>query len=62
MSYLFVAIALYFAGLLVTFGLIMFGAYKDRVAFVVIGWFVGLIGELSAVIYSILWIVWLFKR
>jgi|GEM_PF-5866792 len=62
MSYLFIAISLYFASLLVAFGLIMFGAYKDKFSFMVIGWFAGIIGEFAAVIYSILWIVWLFKQ
>ena len=62
MSYLFVAIALYFAGLLVAFGLIVFGAYKDKVSFIVIGWVIGFVGEFSAVIYSIMWIVCLFKQ
>lgn len=62
MSYLFIAIALYVLGLLAAFGLFMFGAYKDKFVFMALGWVVGFISELSAVIYSILWIVWLFKK
>lgn len=62
MSYLFIAISLYFTSLLVAFGFIVLGAYKDKVSFIVIGWVTGVIGEFASVIYSIMWIVWLFKQ
>jgi len=62
MSLLFTAIALYFLGGLVSIGILLLGAYKDSILILITGWAVGVVAEFSAVIYSILWIVWLFKR
>jgi len=62
MSYLFTAIALYALGGLVSIGILLLGAYKDSILIIITGWVVGVVAEFSAVIYSILWIVWLFKR
>lgn len=61
MGYLFTAIALYALGGLVSIGILLLGAYKDSILIIITGWVVGVVAEFSAVIYSILWIVWLFK-
>ena len=61
MSYLFTAIVLYFLGGLVSIGILLLGVYKDSILILITGWAVGVVAEFSAVIYSILWIVWLFK-
>ena len=61
MSLLFTAIALYFLGGLVSIGILLLGIYKDSSLMLIIGGGVGIVAEFSAVIYSILWIVWLFK-
>ena len=61
MSYLFTAIALYVLGGLVSIGILLLGQYKDSILTFAIGWAVGVVAEFSAVIYSILWIIWLFK-
>lgn len=61
MSYLFTAIVLYALGGLVSIGILLLGAYKDSILIIITGWVVGVVAEFSAVIYSILWIVWLFK-
>lgn len=62
MSILFTAIALYVLGGLVSIGILLLGAYKDSILILITGWVVGVVAEFAAVIYSILWIVWLFKR
>lgn len=62
MSYLFTAIALYALGGLVSIGILLLGAYKDSILIIITGWAVGVVAEFSASIYSILWIVWLFKK
>ena len=62
MSYLFTAIALYALGGIVSIGILLLGAYKNSILIIITGWVVGVVAEFSAVIYSILWIVWLFKR
>jgi len=62
MSLLFIAIALYLLGWLVSIGILLLGVYKDSILILIIGWVVGVVAEFSAIIYSILWIVWLFKR
>lgn len=61
MSYLFTAIALYFLGGLISIGILLWGIYKDSSLMLIIGGGVGIVAEFSAVIYNILWIVWLFK-
>lgn len=60
MSYLFTAIVLYFLGGLISIGILLWGIYKDSSLMLIIGG-VGIVAEFSTVIYSILWIVWLFK-
>jgi len=62
MSLLFIAIALYLLGWLVSIGILLLGVYKDSILILITGWVVGVVAEFSAIIYSILWIVWLFKR
>lgn len=62
MNLLFTAIALYFLGGLVSVGIWVWGAYKDSILMIILGWSVGVIAEFAAIIYSILWIVWLFKQ
>jgi len=62
MSYLFTAIALYVLGGLVSIGILLLGAYKDSILILITGWAVGVVAEFAAAIYSILWIVWLFKK
>ena len=62
MSLLFIAIALYLLGWLVSIGILLLGVYKDSILILIIGWAVGVVAEFSAIVYSILWIVWLFKR
>ena len=61
MSLLYIAISLYFISLLIAVLIWVLGAYKDSVGLIILGWAIGVVGEFSAVIYSILWIVWLFK-
>ena len=61
MSLLFIAIALYLLGWLVSIGILLLGIYKDSILIIITGWVVGVVAEFSAIIYSILWIVWLFK-
>ena len=62
MSYLFTAIALYALGWLVSIGILLLGVYKDSILILITGWAVGVVAEFSAIVYSILWIIWLFKR
>lgn len=62
MSYLFIAIALYVLGGLLSIGLMLWSTYKDSFSMLIAGWVVGVVAELSAVIYGILWIVWLFNK
>ena len=62
MSLLFIAIALYLLGWLVSIGILLLGIYKDSILILIIGWAVGVVAEFSAIVYSILWIIWLFKR
>jgi len=62
MSLLFIAIALYLLGWLVSIGILLLGSYKDSILILIIGWAVGVVAEFSAIVYSILWIVWLFKK
>ena len=62
MSLLFIAIALYLLGWLVSIGILLLGVYKDSILILIIGWAVGVVAEFSAIVYSILWIIWLFKR
>jgi len=62
MSLLFIAIALYLLGWLVSIGILLLGVYKDSILILIIGWAVGVVAEFSAIVYSILWIVWLFKK
>jgi len=61
MSLLFIAIALYLLGWLVSIGILLLGVYKDSILILIIGWAVGVAAEFSAIVYSILWIIWLFK-
>lgn len=61
MSLLFTAIALYLLGWLVSIGILLLGVYKDSILILITGWAVGVVAEFSAIVYSILWIVWLFK-
>lgn len=61
MSYLFTAIALYVLGGLVSIGILLLGIYKDSILILIIGWAVGVVAEFSAIVYSILWIIWSFK-
>ena len=61
MSLLFIAIALYLLGWLVSIGILLLGIYKDSILILITGWAVGVVAEFSAIVYSILWIIWLFK-
>jgi len=62
MSLLYIAISLYFISLLIAVLIWVLGAYKDSVGLIILGWAIGVVGEFSAIIYSIMWIVWLFKH
>jgi len=62
MSLLYIAISLYFISLLIAILIWVLGAYKDSVGLIILGWVIGVVGEFAAVIYSIMWIVWLFKQ
>lgn len=62
MGLLYIAISLYFISLLIAVLIWVLGAYKDSVGLIILGWAIGVVGEFSAVIYSILWIVWLIKK
>ena len=62
MSLLYIAISLDFISLLIAVLIWVLGAYKDSIGLIILGWAIGVIGEFAAVIYSIMWIVWLFKQ
>ena len=61
MTYLFIALALSFGGFIAMLGFIAYAGVKNNVLFVILGWIVGVIGEVASAIYVIMWIASLFK-
>lgn len=61
MTYLFIALALFFGGVISFFGFIVYAGIKNNVLFVILGWIIGFIGEVASAVYVIMWIASLFK-
>lgn len=61
MTYLFIALALFFGGVISFFGFIAYAGIKNNVLFVILGWIIGFIGEVASAVYVIMWIASLFK-
>lgn len=64
MTYLFIALVLYFGGVFGCLALLVLGSSKIGLAGIWImffGWVVGVVAEVSALIFTIMWIASLFN-
>lgn len=64
MTYLFIALVLYFGGILGCLALFVLGSSKSGLAgiwFMFFGWVVGVVAEVSALIFTIMWTASLFN-
>ena len=61
MTYLFIALALLFGGVIAVLGFMAYAGIKNNVLFVIFGWIIGVISEVASAIYVIMWIASLFN-
>lgn len=61
MTYLFIALALLFGGVIAVLGFMVYAGIKNNVLFAIFGWIIGVISEVASAIYVIMWIASLFN-
>ena len=61
MTYLFIALALFVVGMIIAFGLALLGVTKNKISVMFLGWGLGIISWVAALVYAIMWIASLFK-
>lgn len=61
MTYLFIALALFVVGMIVAFGLALLGVTKNKISVMFLGWALGIISWVVALVYAIMWIASLFN-
>lgn len=61
MTYLFIALALFVVGMIIAFGLALLGVTKNKISVMFLGWALGIISWVAALVYAIMWIASLFK-
>lgn len=61
MTYLFIALALFAVGIIIAFGLALLGVTKNKISVMFLGWALGIISWVAALVYAIMWIASLFN-
>ena len=59
MTYLFIALSLFVVGMIVAFGLALLGVTKNNISVMCVGWGLGVISLSLALVYAIIWIMWI---